>query len=107
MALVKFFDPQGDVTDVQVDDGTSVMEGAVRAGIDGIYADCGGQMACATCHVYVGEAWFEKLAPMTDDEEALLEFAAERRETSRLCCQIVVEPDLEGLEILVPAVQAS
>ena len=104
MALVKFFDPNGDETDVQIDDGTSVMEGAVRAGIDGIDADCGGQMACATCHVYVGDAWAGRLPAMSEDEEALLEFAAERRENSRLCCQIKVTDGMD-LHVTTPETQ--
>jgi len=107
MPLVRFIDAQGTVTEVEIDEGTSVMEGAVRAGIDGIDADCGGQLSCATCHVYVGDAWIGRVPKLTEDEDALLEFAAERRSNSRLCCQIVVKPDLEGLEIGIPTHQAS
>lgn len=105
MTLVQFIDASGAKTDVQIDDGISVMEGAVRAGIDGIDADCGGQLSCATCHVYVADSWLERMPPVSDDEDALLEFAFERKPNSRLCCQIVLKPDLDGLEIHVPASQ--
>jgi 2Fe-2S ferredoxin len=105
MTLVRFIDAGGAETDVQIDDGISVMEGAVRAGIDGIDADCGGQLSCATCHVYVAENWLAQMPPVSDDEEALLEFAFERKPNSRLCCQIVLNPGMEGLEIHVPASQ--
>ena len=107
MPLVKFVSADGVETDVQIDDGISVMEGAVKAGIDGIDADCGGQLSCATCHVYVGADWIEQVPQMTSDEEALLKFAAERRETSRLCCQIMVRTDMDGLEIHIPICQAA
>ncbi|MEO5597111.1 MAG: 2Fe-2S iron-sulfur cluster-binding protein [Novosphingobium sp.] len=107
MVLVKFIDSSGVESQVSIDDGTSVMEGAIRAGIDGIDADCGGQLSCATCHVYVGEEWEAKVAPMSEDEDALLEFAIDRRANSRLCCQIIVRPDIEGLVIEVPASQGS
>lgn len=107
MPLVKFVNADGVETNVQIDDGISVMEGAVKAGIDGIDADCGGQLSCATCHVYVANDWAKRIPQMTSDEEALLEFAAERRETSRLSCQIVVRPEMDGLEIHIPVCQAT
>ena len=106
MALVRFVNSAGEETDVAIDDGVSVMEGAVKAGIEGIDADCGGQLSCATCHVYLGEAWVGRVPEPSDDEEALLDFAAERQPNSRLSCQIIVRPELEGLEIGVPARQA-
>lgn len=107
MPLVRFIDAHDAVTEVEIDEAISVMEGAVRAGIDGIDADCGGQLSCATCHVYLGEAWIGLVPEPTEDEEALLEFAADRQSNSRLCCQILVKPDLEGLEIRIPTHQAS
>jgi len=106
MPLVKFVDPDGVEAQVEIDDGISVMEGAVGAGIDGIDADCGGQLSCATCHVYVGEDWLDRVPPMSEDEDALLDFAADRRATSRLCCQLIVRPDLAGLEVHVLETQA-
>ena len=107
MARVRFVDAAGLETDVSINDGISVMEGAVNAGIDGIDADCGGQLSCATCHVYLGEAWIGRVPGPTEEEDALLEFAAERQPNSRLCCQIVVQSDLDGLEIRIPSHQAS
>ncbi|MEO8723599.1 MAG: 2Fe-2S iron-sulfur cluster-binding protein [Sphingobium sp.] len=107
MPLVKFVDSDGVEAQVQIDAGISVMEGAVKAGIEGIDADCGGQLSCATCHVYLAEDWLDRVPEMTEDEDALLEYAAERRPTSRLCCQIVLRPDLDGLEVHVPAFQAA
>lgn len=107
MARVRFVDSSGNETEVSIDDGVSVMEGAVRAGIDGIDADCGGQLSCATCHIYLGEAWVRRVPEPTEDEDALLEFAAERQANSRLSCQILVQSDLDGLEIRIPTHQAS
>lgn len=106
MVLVRFVDSAGKATDVAIADGVSVMEGAVTAGIDGIDADCGGQLSCATCHVYLGESWVGLIAEPSEEEDALLEFAAERQSNSRLSCQIVVRSELDGLEIEVPARQA-
>jgi len=105
MTLVKFVDAGGAETDVQIDDGISVMEGAVRAGIDGIDADCGGQLSCATCHVYVDNQWAALMPQLSDDEDALLEFAVDRQANSRLSCQILVRADLDGLVVHVPATQ--
>lgn len=107
MPVIKFIDSSGAESRVSIDDGVSVMEGAVRAGIEGIDADCGGQLSCATCHVYVDEEWEGKVPPMSDDEGTLLEFASDRRANSRLCCQIFVRPEIDGLVIHVPASHAS
>ena len=101
MVLVRFVDSTGQETDVAIDDGVSVMEGAVMAGIDGIDADCG------TCHVYLGGAWVDRVPAPSEEEDALLEFAAERQPNSRLSCQIIVQPELEGMEIGIPVTQAS
>lgn len=106
MAVVKFVSSDGVETDVQCDNGISVMEVAIRAGIDGIDADCGGQLSCATCHVYVPQEWIDRLPAKSEDEDNLLDFAADRREGSRLCCQIFVDADLDGLVIEVPETQA-
>jgi len=82
------------------------MRTAVDAGIDGIAADCGGCLTCATCHVIVDAAWAEKLSPPTDDELAMLEMtAAPRRPTSRLSCQLVLSAELDGLVVQLPATQ--
>ncbi len=86
--------------------GNSVMEGAVRNGINEIVAECGGGAQCGTCHVYVEEAWLPKLKPMEDDENAMLDTTAcPRRPNSRLSCQIEVTKELDGLTVHTPEAQ--
>jgi 2Fe-2S ferredoxin len=86
--------------------GQSLMRAAVDAGVDGIKADCGGVMTCATCHVYVDPAWIERLPAPSTDEEAMLEMtAAPRAVNSRLSCQIALAPELDGLTVALPATQ--
>ena len=78
-------------------------EGAVKNGIDGIVAECGGACMCATCHVYVDPAWLDKLEPIAEDQEEMLGVtAAERKPNSRLSCQIVMRPEYDGLVVLMP-----
>ncbi|MGH3517422.1 MAG: 2Fe-2S iron-sulfur cluster-binding protein [Haloechinothrix sp.] len=97
-------DCRQDAVDVAV--GTSVMRGAVGAGIDGIVAECGGNAMCATCHVYVPEEYADRLPPMTTVEDELLECtASERRSTSRLSCQLPVAADLDGMSVHLPQAQ--
>lgn len=105
MAKVTYIEHDGTEHAVDVPDGLSVMEGAVRYTIPGIDGDCGGACACATCHVYVGEGWFEKLTPMNELERDMLDFAFDVRENSRLACQIRVTPALDGLVVRTPARQ--
>jgi 2Fe-2S ferredoxin len=82
------------------------MRVATGAGIEAIAADCGGCLSCATCHVYVDEAWLARLPPMSDDESAMLEMtAAERRPHSRLSCEIVLDDSLDGLVVHLPETQ--
>lgn len=85
--------------------GSTAMEAALRSGIDGIVADCGGQCSCATCHVYVDAAWTAVVGPAAVAEDYLLELVPNRRECSRLSCQIVVAPELDGLVLHVPTRQ--
>ncbi len=86
--------------------GRSLMQAAVDAGIDGIAADCGGCLNCATCHVFIDEAWLARLPPATGDEAAMLEMTAVPQEpNSRLSCQIVLQPELDGLTLRLPARQ--
>tara|TARA_A200000113_G_C8589173_1_gene265379 strand:- start:160 stop:480 length:321 start_codon:yes stop_codon:yes gene_type:complete len=92
--------------EVDVQNGLTVMEGAVQNDIPGIDADCGGGMACATCHVYVTEDWFDKLPKKEDGEEDMLDMAFEPKPNSRLSCQIIVSEDLDGLEVNIPTKQA-
>jgi ferredoxin, 2Fe-2S len=97
---------QGDIHEIDVPTGDSVMEGAVRNGIDGIVAECGGSMLCATCHVYVDERFLPLLPPIGDEQDAMLDSTAcERLPNSRLSCQIQVRPELDGLVVRMPEYQ--
>ncbi|HEX2545124.1 MAG TPA: 2Fe-2S iron-sulfur cluster-binding protein [Ramlibacter sp.] len=90
-------------TTLEVKEGQSLMQAAVAANVRGIEADCGGLLTCATCHVYVREPFAGRLPPPQDDELAMLEFtAAQRRPNSRLSCQVVLGPELEGLTVDLP-----
>ena len=91
---------------IDVANGLSVMEGAVQNNIPGIDADCGGSMACATCHVYVTEEWFDKIPKKEDGEEDMIDMAYEPHKLSRLSCQIIVTEELEGLVVNLPEKQA-
>ncbi|SFU48264.1 ferredoxin, 2Fe-2S [Methylobacterium sp. 174MFSha1.1] len=95
--------PDGARRDLAVAAGASLMQGATAQGLDGIVAECGGNAMCATCHVYVDEAWAGRLPPLSEDEDALLDgAAAERRPTSRLSCQIIATGALDGLVVHLP-----
>ena len=90
---------------IDIQNGLTVMEGAVQNDIPGIDADCGGGMACATCHVYVKEEWFDKLPKKEDGEEDMLDMAFEPNQFSRLSCQITVTDELDGLVVKMPSKQ--
>jgi len=90
---------------INVQNGLTVMEGAVQNDIPGIDADCGGGMACATCHVYIQEEWWSKLPKKEDGEEDMLDMAYEPNKFSRLSCQIVVSDELDGLVVSIPSKQ--
>ena len=90
---------------VEVQNGLTVMEGAVQNDIPGIDADCGGGMACATCHVYVKEDWLNKLPKKEDGEEDMLDMAFEPKTNSRLSCQLIVSDELDGLIVDIPSKQ--
>ena len=91
---------------IDIANGLSVMEGAIQNNIPGIDADCGGSMACATCHVYVDEKWFDKLPKKEEGEEDMLDMAYEPKRYSRLSCQIVITNELDGLIVRMPSKQA-
>ena len=105
MAKVTYIEHDGREHAVEVKSGLSVMEGAVRNSVPGIDADCGGACACATCHVYVEDGWFDRLPPMEELEQAMLDFAFDVRGNSRLACQIMLKDDLDGLVVKTPARQ--
>ena len=103
MPNVTYISYKGETHTVNVPVGTSVMEGAVKNGIDGIVAECGGACMCATCHVYVDPAFLEKLPPIGEEQEEMLGVtAAERKPNSRLSCQIEMKPEYEGLIVRMP-----
>lgn len=101
MPKVIYITPAGERHEVELELGYSVMEGAINNNIDGIVAECGGACACATCHSYIDEAWLDKLPPMDDMEDSMLDAAYERRDNSRLTCQIEMTEELDGLVVHV------
>jgi 2Fe-2S ferredoxin len=101
MPKVTSVTPDGERHVVVVENGYSVMEGAINNNIDGIVAECGGACACATCHSYIDEAWLGKLPPMEDMEDSMLDAAFDRRDNSRLTCQIEMNDELDGLVVYV------
>jgi ferredoxin, 2Fe-2S len=105
MAKITFIQPDGSQQVVDGEPGMTVMETAKKHLVEGIEAECGGACACATCHVYVEEAWREAVGPPTDMEEDMLDFAFDVRPTSRLSCQIKVTEALDGLIVRVPEKQ--
>lgn len=105
MPQIIFVDSKGEKRPVDAAVGATVMEAAIKNGIPGVVAECGGACACATCHVYVDAGWREKTGAPSDMEEDMLDFAFDVREESRLCCQIKVTAALDGLVLRVPAKQ--
>jgi len=105
MPKIKYVEHNGKEHDIDVPEGWTVMEGAVKNLIPGIDADCGGACACATCHVYVDAAFMDKMPPKSDMEETMLDFAQELEPNSRLSCQIKVTADLDGLTVRTPKSQ--
>ena len=105
MTKITFVDAAGQSRTVEAEDGSTVMETALKNAIPGIEAECGGACACATCHVYVDESWIERLGKAEQMEEDMLDFAFDVRPTSRLSCQIKVKPELDGLTVNTPEKQ--
>ena len=105
MPKITYIEHGGKSHTLEVSNGLSVMEGAVQNNIPGIDADCGGSMACATCHVYVKEEWFNKLPKKEDGEEDMLDMAFEPKKNSRLSCQLMVSDQIDGLVVNLPEKQ--
>jgi ferredoxin, 2Fe-2S len=105
MAKITYINHDQKSTTIEVENGLSVMEGAVQNDISGIDADCGGGMACATCHVYVKEEWLSKLPNKSDGEEDMLDQAYEPNKLSRLSCQLIVSDEIDGLIVSMPKKQ--
>ena len=99
-------DYKGNSETIDVENGLTVMEGAIQNDIPGIDADCGGSMACASCHVYVEEKWFNKLPKAEDAEIDMIDMAVEPKKNSRLSCQLIVSDELEGLKVTTPEKQS-
>tara|TARA_B100001059_G_C17296098_1_gene315104 strand:+ start:60 stop:380 length:321 start_codon:yes stop_codon:yes gene_type:complete len=106
MAKIIYKNNQGDTKTIEVENGLTVMEGAIQNDIPGIDADCGGSMACATCHVYIEEKWFNKLPKAEEAEVDMIDMAYEPKKNSRLSCQLIVSDELEGLTVTTPAQQS-
>ena len=105
MSKITYIEHNKKSHDIEISNGLTVMEGAVQNNIPGIDADCGGSCACATCHVYVDEKWFDKLPNKESAEEDMLDMAYEPNKFSRLSCQLTVSDALDGLVVKMPLKQ--
>ena len=105
MPKITYIEHSGKKHTIDVANGLSIMEGAVQNNIPGIDADCGGAMACATCHVYVKEEWFNNLPQKEQGEEDMLDMAFEPKKNSRLSCQILVSKEIDGIVVDLPKKQ--
>ena len=105
MTKITYIENDGKEHTVDVQNGLTVMEGAVQNDIPGIDADCGGSMACATCHVYVKDDWYDKFDEKSEGEDDMIDQAYEPKKNSRLSCQITVSDKIEGLVVHLPEKQ--
>ena len=106
MPVITFIEFDGTQHQVDSESGLSVMEMAMKHDIPGIDADCGGSMACATCHVYVEEKWLDKIPKAEEAEVDMIDMAYEPKKNSRLSCQLIISDELEGLTVTTPAQQS-
>ena len=106
MPKITYKDNDGNSKTIEVEKGLTVMEGAIQNDIPGIDADCGGSMACSTCHVYVEEKWFDKLPKAEDAEVDMIDMAYDPKKNSRLSCQLIVTNELDGLIVTTPEKQS-
>lgn len=103
MAKITWKIEGGNEISADVKDGLNLMEAAIANDVPNVDGDCGGCLSCATCHVFVDEAWFEKTGEVDDIEDTMLEMTdVERRDNSRLSCQLIASPELDGLVLFVP-----
>ena len=102
MPRIHFIDRSGQTRTVEAEIGSTVMHAAIKHHIPGIDAECGGACACATCHVYVDEAWMAKLPPASATEFDMIDYASDVKPTSRLSCQIKITADVDGLTVRIP-----
>ena len=106
MPKITYISHDGKKNVVEVPIGLTVMEGAIQNNIQGIDADCGGSMACATCHVYVEKEWFDKIPKAEEAEVDMIDMAIEPKKNSRLSCQIIISDELDGLTVTTPEKQS-
>ena len=106
MPKITYIDNQQNSKTIEVEKGLSVMEGAIQNDIPGIDADCGGSMACATCHVYVEEKWLDKVPKAEEAEVDMIDMAYEPKKNSRLSCQLIVSEELDGFTVTTPEKQS-
>ena len=106
MPKITYKDYQGNSKTLEIANGLSVMEGAIQNNVPGIDADCGGSMACATCHVYVEENWLNKVQKAEEAEVDMVDMAFEPKKNSRLSCQLIVSDELDGIIVTTPAKQS-
>ena len=106
MPKITYKDKSGNSKTLEVEKGLTVMEGAIQNNVPGIDADCGGSMACATCHVYVEEKWLNKLPKPEEGEVDMIDMAFEPKKNSRLSCQLIVTDEMDGLEVTTPEKQS-
>ena len=105
MTKITYIEHNGTPHTVDVENGLTVMEGALQNNVPGIDADCGGGMACATCHVYVKDEWFDRINKKNEGEDDMLDQAFEPKKNSRLSCQITVSDEIDGLVVDLPSKQ--
>ena len=106
MPKITYIDNLNSTKTIEVENGLSVMEGAIQNNIPGIDADCGGSMACATCHVYVEEKWLDKIPKAEEAEVDMIDMAFEPKKNSRLSCQLIISDGLDGLKVTTPTQQS-
>ena len=106
MPKITYIDYQGNSKTIDIENGLTVMEGAIQNDISGIDADCGGSMACATCHVYVEEKWLDKIPKAEEAEVDMIDMAIEPKKNRRLSCQLIISDELDGLIVTTPEKQS-
>jgi ferredoxin, 2Fe-2S len=105
MIKVTYIEHDGTSRELDVEEGVTLRDAALDGLVPGIDGDCGGMCACATCHVYIEPKWLNKLAPVSGNEDAMLGIADNRQENSRLCCQLIASPELDGIIVHTPVGQ--
>ena len=106
MPKITYTDNKKNSKTIEVENGLTVMEGAIQNDIPGIDAECGGSMACATCHVYVEEKWLDKISKAEEAEVDMIDMAFEPKKNSRLSCQLIISDELDGLKVTTPEKQS-